>query len=228
MRRGLLLVLAVACVALPSCRRSGSEVWQDTKSCGRHCKMGFLSLFGIHPPEERMARRSLPEEECDFVPLHDEDLYGQVMAGEIDADTAIPQSGLALGRDLPGIEGFMEPTGELVQVFQMIHFDTDDYSLRGDNNLKCVQQIARYLKRHPNTFVFIEGHCDERGAAAYNLALGSRRSNAVRNQLIKSGVDLNRLFTVSYGKEKPIVNGHTASDWRQNRRAQFKIYERKS
>lgn len=214
-------------MVLPGCRRSGGEVWQDTKSCGKHVKMGFLSLFGSHPAEERMAKRDFSGE-ADFVPLHDEDLYGRVMVGEIDADTAIPQSGLALGRDLPGIEGFLAPAGELAHVFQTIRFDTDDYSLRGEKNLKCAQQIAKYLKRHPNTYVFIEGHCDERGAAAYNLALGSRRSNSVRNHLIKGGVDLNRLFTVSYGKEKPVTKGHSATDWRENRRAQFRIYERTS
>jgi peptidoglycan-associated lipoprotein len=232
MRKGwLIVVLAVACVTLTGCRRSGGEVWQDTKTCGKQVKLGFLSLFGKRPAGEGHGPSRAEfagADEGDFIPLHDEDLYGKIVMNEIDADTAIPQSGLLLGRDLPGIEGFMEPSGELARIFQRIHFDTDDYTVRGDNNLRCAKEIAAYMNKHRNTYVFIEGHCDERGAASYNLALGARRSNSVRNYLIKQGVDLNRLFTVSYGKEKPLTKGHGATDWRENRRAQFRVHERTS
>lgn len=230
MRKGLLiLVLAVTCVSLTGCRRSGGEVWRDTKTCGKQMKLGFLSLFGQRPVGDgHVTTRAEFDGEPDFVPLHDEDNYDKIVMNEIDADTAIPQSAMLLGRDLPGIEGFAEPSGELAKIFEKIHFDTDDYTIRGDKTLRNAQALAQFLKTHPNTYVFIEGHCDERGAAAYNLALGARRSNSVRNYLIKHGVDLNRLFTVSYGKEKPLAKGHGASDWRENRRAQFRIYERTS
>ena len=67
--------------------------------------------------------------------------------------------------------------------------------------------------------ITIEGHCDERGTREYNLALGERRANAVRNYLIALGVSGSRLNTISYGKERPAVLGSTESSWSKNRRA---------
>jgi peptidoglycan-associated lipoprotein len=82
------------------------------------------------------------------------------------------------------------------------------------------------MKQHPQTYIFVEGHCDERGPAAYNLSLGSRRSNSVRNELVKQGVDLNHVFTISYGKERPVAVGNGEEFWLQNRRAQFNTFEK--
>jgi peptidoglycan-associated lipoprotein len=66
--------------------------------------------------------------------------------------------------------------------------------------------------------VSIEGHCDERGTREYNLALGERRANAVKNYLVALGVDPNRVTTISYGKERPAVEGSNEYSWSQNRR----------
>ena len=222
----MILVLTVA-IAMVSCQRSGQQVWQDTKSCGRHMAAGFRSLGGKQNESRQVSSRDqfAHHQEQDFIPLHEEDLYSSLVLGDIDAESAIPQSHLSPGEgNVPGIEGFAEPSAELQRLFGRIHFETDDYTIRGEENLRRVKDIADYLKRHPDIFVFVEGHCDERGAAAYNLALGARRSNAVRNQLIKNGVDLDRLFTASYGKERPLVQGHGREHWAKNRRAQFKIY----
>ncbi|MBI3236675.1 MAG: OmpA family protein, partial [Chlamydiales bacterium] len=87
--------------------------------------------------------------------------------------------------------------------------------------------MASYLKAHPNVYLFVTGHCDERGPEAYNLALGTRRANYVRGYLVKNGVDANRIHTVSYGKEKPCDLRHNAEGWSKNRRAEFKIYEKR-
>jgi peptidoglycan-associated lipoprotein len=72
----------------------------------------------------------------------------------------------------------------------------------------------------------IEGHTDERASASYNLALGMRRANHIRQLLVKNGVSLNRIYTVSRGKEQPFALGHTPDDWKQNRRGEFKIFEK--
>jgi peptidoglycan-associated lipoprotein len=66
--------------------------------------------------------------------------------------------------------------------------------------------------------VTVEGHCDERGTREYNLALGERRANSVRNYLVALGIDGNRVQTISYGKERPEVGGSDESVWAQNRR----------
>ena len=92
--------------------------------------------------------------------------------------------------------------------------------------IQMIHQIAAYLKNHPSDLLLIEGHTDERASASYNMALGMRRANHIRQLLVKNGVDLNRIYTVSRGKELPLALGHTPVDWKQNRRGEFKIFER--
>lgn len=72
----------------------------------------------------------------------------------------------------------------------------------------------------------VEGHTDERAPAGYNVALGMRRANHIRALLVKNGIDPNRVYTVSHGKEQPIAAGHSPEDWKVNRRAEFKIFEK--
>ncbi|MDN3031040.1 MULTISPECIES: peptidoglycan-associated lipoprotein Pal [Rickettsieae] len=78
---------------------------------------------------------------------------------------------------------------------------------------------ANWLKSHPNTEATIEGHCDERGTREYNLALGERRAEAVRKYLTNNLGVMNKLDTISYGKERPAVLGDNEAAWAQNRRA---------
>jgi len=87
----------------------------------------------------------------------------------------------------------------------------------------AVSANADLLRRYPTWVVTIEGHCDERGTAEYNLALGERRAVAVKTYLVSLGISPDRLRTVSYGKEFPFDPGHTEDSWAKNRRAQFVI-----
>jgi len=82
---------------------------------------------------------------------------------------------------------------------------------------------AAVLKQHPTWVVTIEGHCDERGTAEYNLALGERRAVTARTYLVSLGLPADRLRTVSYGKEFPFDPGHTEAAWLKNRRAHFVV-----
>jgi peptidoglycan-associated lipoprotein len=82
---------------------------------------------------------------------------------------------------------------------------------------------ADVLRKYPTWVVTIEGHCDERGTAEYNLALGERRAVAVKTFLVSLGISPDRLRTVSYGKEFPFDPGHSEDSWSKNRRAQFVI-----
>jgi peptidoglycan-associated lipoprotein len=86
-----------------------------------------------------------------------------------------------------------------------------------------VQANAELLKKYSTWAITIEGHCDERGTAEYNLALGERRAVAVRTYLVSLGISPDRLRTVSYGKEFPFDPGHTEEAWGKNRRAHFVI-----
>lgn len=101
-----------------------------------------------------------------------------------------------------------------------VYFDYDSAELRPDAQA-TLGEIGAWLVEHPNANVTIEGHCDERGTREYNLALGERRATAVANYLAAAGVGLSRMQTVSYGKERPAVDGSDESAWAQNRRAVF-------
>jgi peptidoglycan-associated lipoprotein len=101
------------------------------------------------------------------------------------------------------------------------------FVLDGDALDDAARQVladnSQVLKKYGNWIVTIEGHCDERGSAEYNLALGDRRAQAVRNYLVSLGISADRVRTVSYGKEFPFDPGHDESAWTKNRRAQFMV-----
>ena len=98
-----------------------------------------------------------------------------------------------------------------------------DSSELDDAGRAIVASNAAVLKKYPAWMVTIEGHCDERGTAEYNLALGELRAVAVKTYLVALGVAPDRLRTVSYGKEFPFDPGHTETAWSTNRRAHFVI-----
>ena len=104
-----------------------------------------------------------------------------------------------------------------VNVGDTVHFDYDKYAVL-DADKATLQRQAAWLAKYPNIKVTIEGHADERGTREYNIALGARRANAVKEYLVSLGVSAARVDTVSYGKEKPICAESTESCWAQNRR----------
>jgi peptidoglycan-associated lipoprotein len=85
---------------------------------------------------------------------------------------------------------------------------------------------ANWLKQNPQYNLLIEGHCDERGTEQYNLALGDRRANIVKEYLMTLGVDGSRIRTVSYGEERPFDPGHDEAAWAKNRRAHLVLVGR--
>ena len=98
-----------------------------------------------------------------------------------------------------------------------VYFDYDQYNVRADA-VGTLENQAAWMQQFPNVTVTIEGHCDERGTREYNLALGERRANAVKDYLTLNGVDGSRIKVISYGKERPSVQGSDAGAWAENRR----------
>jgi peptidoglycan-associated lipoprotein len=82
---------------------------------------------------------------------------------------------------------------------------------------------VRWLQANPNVLVIVEGHCDERGTNAYNLALGERRARAIRDHLLSHGIAATRITVISYGEERPTCRDHNEACWKENRRASFVI-----
>lgn len=101
-----------------------------------------------------------------------------------------------------------------------VHFDYDSSAVKGSEKSK-VKAVADYLKGSSADAVKIQGHCDERGTAEYNRALGERRALALREELIRDGIDGTRVDTISYGADQPVDTGHSESAWKQNRRGVF-------
>ena len=265
---------------LTSCNRSSDDVWEDTKSAGRHISRGVRALGGKHGSSRQIQCRDefecIEDQNCypegnfqdstyqdscsnngeenyctpqdfyspadsytisqgyyennnsinnDFIPLQDpnNELASADMIARPPRETPGEQ-----GSSLPGIQAFRDPSTnpQLAGIFRPIYFDYNSDLVRGSQNLQIIHNIAEFLRYHPNVYIFIEGHTDERGPQAYNLALGSRRANAVRNLLINEGINPDRLFTVSYGKERPVILEQHEEGWARNRRDEFKIYER--
>jgi peptidoglycan-associated lipoprotein len=101
-------------------------------------------------------------------------------------------------------------------------FPLDSFDL-DDTGRSVVTSNVEVLKKYPQWVVTIEGHCDERGTAEYNLTLGERRAAAVKSYMVSLGISPERLRTVSYGKEFPFDQAHTEDGWAKNRRAHFVI-----
>ena len=106
--------------------------------------------------------------------------------------------------------------------FRPVFFELDAADL-DDKGRAIAQSNAELLKKYSTWVVTVEGHCDERGTAEYNLALGERRSVAVKTYLVSLGIPPDRIRTVSYGKEFPFDPGHNEEAWAKNRRAHFVI-----
>ena len=164
---------------------------------------------------------SISDEE--FIALNEHDLKSQF------AEAVVPQSNITpgeAGSGLPGISHFKNPAAILASIFRTVYFNTNAHILRSQDSFNSLSRAATPLKEHPNFYIFITGNCNERGPEAYNLALGTRRSNYVRSFLVQKGVNPDQIFTISYGKEKPADLGHNHRAWAKNRRAEFKIFEK--
>jgi peptidoglycan-associated lipoprotein len=107
--------------------------------------------------------------------------------------------------------------------FETVYFDFDKSDLRQDARNTLTKNADIMLKSKSASKIKIEGHCDERGSAEYNLALGERRATSALQYLVTLGVPADRLSIISYGKEKPAVEGHDEEAWAKNRRAEFVI-----
>jgi peptidoglycan-associated lipoprotein len=110
----------------------------------------------------------------------------------------------------------------VVDVGDRVFFGFDRSNLSQEAE-RTVEALAAWMRANPQTTITVEGHADERGTREYNLALGARRANAVRDYLIVLGIDPNRVDTVSFGEERPAVQGSNEQAWAQNRRAEFVV-----
>ena len=101
-----------------------------------------------------------------------------------------------------------------------VHFAFDSSNVRSEDQSK-VAAVAEFLKANKSAAVLVEGHCDERGTEEYNRSLGDRRAISIREQLVTLGVDATQVDTITFGEDRPLVQGSGDDIWRQNRRGEF-------
>lgn len=128
-------------------------------------------------------------------------------------ETSIADSGDALSSS--------ELTAEQKKLMSMVvHFDFDRSEVKAEF-YDVIRAQANFLQNNSSAKVTVSGHCDERGTREYNLALGERRANAVKNALIANGVAADRIDVISYGEDSPVDAAHNEAAWSKNRRAEF-------
>jgi len=110
----------------------------------------------------------------------------------------------------------------LAGILRDILFDFDSYAVNS-SELPKIEGVGSFLKQDRGARLVIEGHCDERGTVEYNLALGQKRAESVKDYLVKMGIETSRLRTISYGKEVPVESGKSEEAWAKNRRVHFKL-----
>lgn len=134
------------------------------------------------------------------------------------APAATPSNGRAAGQQPPSDSS----SAQLQSALEKIYFDFDSADL-SESARSSLTKNASVMMKAPAAKIRIEGNCDERGSAEYNLALGERRAKTARQYLLTLGVASGRLDTISYGKEKPIVQGNAEAALAQNRRDEFVV-----
>jgi peptidoglycan-associated lipoprotein len=150
---------------------------------------------------------------CSSTKDESEDMYGPGGLNESDLEG---QSGSSLEQYRRGTLG--DSQGPLDDVT----FDYDSADLSA-NAREVLNLDAEWLRANPSAKIEIEGHCDSRGTIEYNLGLGARRANAVRDYLMSLGIPAGRMATISYGKELPLCQEETESCWARNRRAHLAV-----
>jgi peptidoglycan-associated lipoprotein len=127
------------------------------------------------------------------------------------------EKSLVAKKDL-GIEGEVFES----KLLKDIRFDYDKYDIRREDE-GILKENAAFLKKNPKMKIQIEGHCDERGTAEYNLALGERRANSTKRYLVSLGITSDRISTISYGEERPLDPRNNEEAWAKNRRAHIVV-----
>lgn len=158
---------------------------------------------------------------CESIPgMSDDDAAGSELAPVTEAGqgTAGEGSTMSAAEERPAWSGSPLENPESPLYTKVIYFDYDVDQVRSDY-YEVVVAHGEYLATNPAVTVTLEGHADERGSREYNIALGERRANSVRQILLAQGVSDSQIITISYGEERPAVIGGNEASWSQNRRA---------
>jgi len=133
-----------------------------------------------------------------------------------------PKAPADIAGGIPETKPLRTPPRGMVEKLQTIYFDYDRFDIKPDAR-GILDGNAEFLAANPDIRILVEGHCDERGTTEYNLHLGQRRADGVREYLVSKGIAADRIETISYGEERPIDPGHDEPAYVKNRRVQFQV-----
>ena len=160
------------------------------------------------PPVEEVVEAPEPEQ----APVRDTGRDEGIVIEDFDAQELLD----GVFGDVSGLSGVGK------YAIRDVLFDYDRYTIREDQRA-YLNAGAQILKRFPSASIKVEGHCDERGTSEYNIALGERRANSVKDYLIRLGISADNIRTVSYGEEKPFCREQNKECWQTNRRGHLVI-----
>lgn len=210
---------SICALLATGCQKRSGNMWDDNQT-GAQYKYNEQNVSALWDSQKGDGLAGPIDD--DFIPLNEDDLKTQF------ADRSVPQPKHDLGEaGMPTVNEFGDPKGEMASVFRPVFFNTDEHTVKGKEYVDSIRRMASYMKAHPSTYVIVEGHCDERADEKYNLVLGTKRANFVRNLLVKEGVNPDQIHTISFGKEKPFDVSHNPDAWSKNRRAHFRVHNKK-
>lgn len=183
-----------------------------TKCKGMVVALGLVALMAAGCAKEEVVKK-------------DEPVVQQQTVKQQEPAKPVEQQQVAAKQEEPKQQ---EATGAKASesvVLETVYFDFDKSDLRQDARDTLSKNAEALLKKMADAKIKIEGHCDERGSDEYNMALGDRRAKSAAKYLIGLGVKADRISTISYGEEKPAVQGHDEAAWSKNRRAEFVIVQ---
>ncbi|HSJ09365.1 MAG TPA: OmpA family protein [Longimicrobiales bacterium] len=179
----------------------------------------LLALVLVALPLAACSRRQ-PPEPVTTTPVVRPDTAGEGARRAAELER-LRQDSIARARAAANANAGAEATARALAILQeRVHFDYDESNLRPDAQEALGRKVP-ILRSNPNVRIMIEGHADERGSLEYNLALGMRRANAVRDYLAGFGIPASQFETNSMGEDRPLNTGGNESAWAQNRRAEF-------
>ena len=207
---GLVLVMSMVLIGMPGCSKKSVQSGGDSQSTQGMAKGGSSdsSRSGVGSfPDTGVQPGGGGLRGLDKNPSEERVGSGTMLA------KVEPSSSAERQMDEIRAEQAASAAAGLRDVF----FAYDSWTISEDGR-QALSRDAEWMKSNPSALVKVEGHCDERGTAAYNLVLGEKRAKAARNYLVELGVGANRLSVVSYGKERPSCDEHAESCYQQNRR----------
>ena len=235
------LIASVALLGVPGCSKKSVQSGGDTRSSQQSVPKGGGTVSGGPDSGPESGVGSFPDTSMqsggsglrglDKSPTEERvssDLSGGSMSGS--------GAGSGSGGDTGTLLAKSDPSGTARQLEEIraeqaasaaaglhdVFFAYDSWTITEEGR-QSLGRDADWMKSNPGALVKVEGHCDERGTAAYNLVLGEKRAKAVRNYLVELGVSANRLSVVSYGKERPFCSEHAESCYQQNRRGHLVV-----